>query len=568
MARVRKVTEPQGLSRQRHPDVLVGYVRDAVLPSPTRSTMKSLRSWTPAACVLAAFACSGGGGGGSNNGGNNNPTSPTSNVPVSVAKQSGDIQTGTVGATIAAPVVKVLNFSGAGVAGVVVTFTASGGDVLGATSATTGSDGTASAGSWKLSTVAGAHSVSASAAGVAIPAAFSATANADVAKTLTKSAGDNQTGFQSVALGTKPAVTVTDQYGNAVAGTQVTFAVASGGGSVTGPTQVTTSVGVATVGNWILGSGTGANTLTATTNVAGIAPVTFTATAIVDPCATANVIAVGQTLNGTLTANDCLFADDYYADIYAVNIVGTQMIQMDLQSTAFDPWLDLGDANDAYWGYNDNAGGGTSPRLRLLGPAGEYLAIANSFASRATGAYTFGLSAWSGDVANCESDVWIVPRAAAYAQTLAATDCTLTFTTGSHSADGIYFWASAGKTYTFTMASTAVDPQLVIRALSSTGTVVTVGQDDNSGGGTTARVTWTSQTETVGIIFATTALPTTAGAYTLTVTSTGGTAAAVGASRLPARARAIRLPAFAKAGALSAYWPKPGQTTVRAPRRP
>jgi len=63
-----------------------------------------------------------------------------------------------------------------------------------------------------------------------------------------------------------------------VAGVHVTFAVATGGGSMTGADAVSNAAGIATVGNWKLGGTAGPNTMTAT--AAGLAgsPVTFTAT--------------------------------------------------------------------------------------------------------------------------------------------------------------------------------------------------------------------------------------------------------------------------------------------------
>ncbi len=69
---------------------------------------------------------------------------------------------------------------------------------------------------------------------------------------------------------------VRDAFGNPRAGIPVTFAVAGGGGTVTGAAAVTGSTGIAAVGGWILGSAAGPNTLTAT--VAGLLPFSFTAT--------------------------------------------------------------------------------------------------------------------------------------------------------------------------------------------------------------------------------------------------------------------------------------------------
>src|SRR5262249_12161062 len=62
----------------------------------------------------------------------------------------------------------------------------------------------------------------------------------------------------------------------------VTFAVVSGGGSVTGGSATTNAAGVAVVGSWKLGTVTGANTMSAT---AGSLSKTFSATAVAGPVA-------------------------------------------------------------------------------------------------------------------------------------------------------------------------------------------------------------------------------------------------------------------------------------------
>jgi adhesin/invasin len=94
--------------------------------------------------------------------------------------------------------------------------------------------------------------------------------------TVTKLTGDNQSATVASAVTTPPAVLVEDANAVPVAGAQVTFAAASGGGSVTGATQTTNASGIATVGGWILGTTVGTNTLTATTG--GLTPVIFAAT--------------------------------------------------------------------------------------------------------------------------------------------------------------------------------------------------------------------------------------------------------------------------------------------------
>jgi len=97
----------------------------------------------------------------------------------------------------------------------------------------------------------------------------------------------------SAAAGTPvvrpPAVHLTNSHGGAVGGLPITFAVGSGGGSITapgggvgtaGPVSVKTDgSGVAALGSWTLGSTLGTNTVTARQIGASGSPLTFTATA-------------------------------------------------------------------------------------------------------------------------------------------------------------------------------------------------------------------------------------------------------------------------------------------------
>jgi adhesin/invasin len=94
------------------------------------------------------------------------------------------------------------------------------------------------------------------------------------------SAGDGQSATVGTAVATAPAVIVRDAGGTPVAGVAVTFAIASGGGSLNGASATTGADGIATVGQWTLGSAAGTNTLTATVAAEDVSgnPVTFTAT--------------------------------------------------------------------------------------------------------------------------------------------------------------------------------------------------------------------------------------------------------------------------------------------------
>ena len=199
---------------------------------------------------------------------------------------AGNNQTATAGTAVAVrPAVELLDASGNRMPGVAITFAvvSGGGSVAGAT-VLTNTSGIAVGGTWTLGTTAGADTLTATAPGSGIagnPANFIATAVAGPASQIAVAVGNNQTAATGTAVAVAPAVIVRDQYNNPVAGVAVTFAVASGGGSVTGATQTTGANGVAAVGSWTLGTTAGPNTLTATATGSGITgnPVTFTATA-------------------------------------------------------------------------------------------------------------------------------------------------------------------------------------------------------------------------------------------------------------------------------------------------
>jgi hypothetical protein len=90
--------------------------------------------------------------------------------------------------------------------------------------------------------------------------------------------GNGQTGPAGSQLAAPLCTNVLDAAGHRLHGIVVTYTVASGGGAIGFPTTPSTDpTGIATSGLWTLGSGTGAQTVTAT--AAGTLSVTFTATA-------------------------------------------------------------------------------------------------------------------------------------------------------------------------------------------------------------------------------------------------------------------------------------------------
>src|SRR5438093_245815 len=189
---------------------------------------------------------------------------------------AGDGQLATVNTLLPIlPAVRLRDALGNAVPGVSVTFVPTGGGVTGGNQITDAT-GLATVGGWSLGTMGGGNTLAATGAG--FTHVFNANGVAGPATALLATAGDLQSAVVGAVVGTAPAVRAQDQFGNAVPGAAVTFGVSGGGGSVSRPAQLTNAVGIATVGGWTLGTVSGANALTAT--LAGLTPVTFTATGL------------------------------------------------------------------------------------------------------------------------------------------------------------------------------------------------------------------------------------------------------------------------------------------------
>lgn len=206
---------------------------------------------------------------------------PNESRPASISVVSGDGQSAAAGAALGQPlVVSVVDALERPVQGQTVAFTvdAGGGTVAPAT-ASTDADGLASA-NWTLGTGAGTQSVKAQvqAAGLPAPlvAGFTATATSGTGAILEPVSGDNQTAPVKSALADSLVVRVTDALQNPVAGVEVQWSV-DGGGSIS-PVTVTTGADGLAAAERVLGSAAG--TQTAQAAATGLAPVTFTHTAV------------------------------------------------------------------------------------------------------------------------------------------------------------------------------------------------------------------------------------------------------------------------------------------------
>ena len=213
-------------------------------------------------------------------------------TPHSLEKVSGDSQEGPASTQLAAPlVVSVLDQDGSSLAGVSVTFSVTAGEGMlasttgtnpcaitsstSSTTATTDANGQATT-RLTLGSEPGTNTVEATVAGLDTVVTFTATAAEQATPdSLTKVCGEDQEGTAGEQLAAPLVVLVVDEDSAAMAGVAVTFSVTTGGGTLSDTTATTDANGRART--WLtLGSEVGTNTVAAT--VAGLDPVTFTAT--------------------------------------------------------------------------------------------------------------------------------------------------------------------------------------------------------------------------------------------------------------------------------------------------
>jgi Bacterial Ig-like domain (group 2) len=145
----------------------------------------------------------------------------TVGTATTITKGAGDNQSALVGTNVAvAPSVKVVDQFGNPVAGQAVTFTVgSGGGLVTGATATTGTDGTATAGSWKLGPTVGANTLVAAAGSLNVT--FNATATVGAAATITLTPGS--IGQKLVGATTQLTAKVSDASGNVLTNAVVAY---------------------------------------------------------------------------------------------------------------------------------------------------------------------------------------------------------------------------------------------------------------------------------------------------------------------------------------------------------
>ena len=123
----------------------------------------------------------------------------------------------------------------------------------------------------------------------------------------------------------------------------------------------------------------------ATTSFPGLGSYSLTVSEIV--CGDPQPIDFGQTVNGTLDADDCLRPGGAFQESWELVLANDTTARIDLESDAFDAFLVLKDSVGNILATNDDGGDGLNSRIDRVLTAGSYEIVASSFSENEIGTY-------------------------------------------------------------------------------------------------------------------------------------------------------------------------------------
>lgn len=309
-----------------------------------------------------------------------------------------------------------------------------------------------------------------------------------------------------------PSVVVRNSSGAPLPNVRVTFTVTAGNGSVLGASQLTDASGIATVDSWTLGDAPGAQTLTAT---AGGKTAVFSVNAT-NTCTISGTITAGGTVSGNLSTSPCAMGDGTAAQSWTFQQAsGQSAVSFVMHAPTFDSVILLHrnafTRFDKLLGFNDDDQSviTSDSRLNVIVGPGTYVVSGANYEPGATGPFTITAESWTGELSNCDD---------AFITTAVTTNQTLTtscqYTATGQSVDPVLLYLQQGEQVQVDMISSAFDPKLDMYFSGAS----PVAQDDNGGGGTSARITYTAAASGIYFVIATSPTAGQGGAYTLSTT--------------------------------------------------
>ena len=288
------------------------------------------------------------------------------------------------------PTVIAYDESGSPLPGVAIVFEASpgAGIIYGAVD-TTNSAGVAQLGGWLPGTKAGEKAVVTARSPNGSVVAFAAEIIPGAALRIVKVAGDNQVAVVEEQVPINPKAKVTDEFGNPISGAVIKFGVKAGGGSVKPDVATTDADGMVMASAWTLGS-LGEQILTLD---AGTIVQSFHARAVATAlkCSQQTELVPMAPLLWQLTADNCSVNGKYFTIFYfTTSAISTWAF--DMQSTAFDTYLELRDANSTAIAHSDKIIESKDSRIRAVIRPGIYQLVAAANRAGDTGPFALWIT--------------------------------------------------------------------------------------------------------------------------------------------------------------------------------
>jgi hypothetical protein len=109
-------------------------------------------------------------------------------------------------------------------------------------------------------------------------------------------------------------------------------------------------------------------------------------------CAPVGTANPGDLLPGTLSFTSCQYPDDTFADLYQLNITDTTALDLRLDSSDFDAYLEVLDSKGNVIDEDDDSGGGNSAKVSDTFDPGTYFVVVKPFSTyTATGKYALSV---------------------------------------------------------------------------------------------------------------------------------------------------------------------------------
>jgi len=323
---------------------------------------------------------------------NDSPTATPAAVAKTLQAASSINVTGTVGSLVTErPSVIVRDQNDLPMPGVRVLFSlVAGGGSITQGSVESDASGRATLSEWVLPTV--PEKVVVAATTGLLRVEFRATTKPGPPVTLTKLAGDNQIAPPGSVVPIRPRVRVADAYNNPLASVTVLFAVAGGGGSLTGASVTTDASGIATLESWTLGA---ARDQSLMATIASLAPITFVAKTARPALSCGAVVQLpGATIfQSEMTAQGCAS--------YTIALSEADTYEFKVSSTAFEGWLELRDlaGNEiAVSGWQSTS----SSAIRAVLPAGSFTLVVSSVNPDAAGPFAVSYTRAAANKGGCD----------------------------------------------------------------------------------------------------------------------------------------------------------------------